>query len=91
MDTAASSTSETTHTLTVEKNSEQSSAQNEERKSDGRLVDESKDSSLSVVFSDDESLSGDEDRLMDTQLSKQISKVQSFLKMDRLRRTKLKK
>ena len=91
MDTAASSTSETTHSLTVGKNSEQSSAQAEERKSDGRLADESKDSSLSVVFSDDESLSGDEDRLMDTQLSKQISKVQSFLKMDRLRRTKLKK
>ena len=95
----SSSESEIPHTLTVtdssmtvDKNSsKQDSAQLEEGKSDRELIEDLKESSVSVIFSDDEALSGDEDRVMDTQLSEQINKVQSFLKMDRLRRTKQKK
>ena len=51
---------------------------------------EAKDISFSVMFSDDDddALSGEG---MDLQLSRQISRVESFLKMDRLRRTKLNK
>lgn len=46
--------------------------------------------SLAVVFSeeDDDEFETDEGRMMDTQISKQIDKVQVFLKMDRLRRPK---
>ena len=54
---------------------------------------EAKDISFSVMFSDndDDALSGEGNRVMDLQLSRQISRVESFLKMDRLRRTKLNK
>ena len=45
---------------------------------------------FSLIFSDDDDLEG-EGKLVDTQLSWQINKVQSFLKMDRLKRTRLKK
>ena len=54
---------------------------------------EAKDISLSVMFSDDDDddLSGEGNQVMDLQLSRQIRRVESFLKMDRLRRTKLNK
>ena len=52
---------------------------------------EAKDISLSVMFSDDDALSGEGNQIMDLQLSQQIRRVESFLKMDRLRRTKLSK
>lgn len=42
---------------------------------------------LPVIFSEDED-SADEDKLWNTQLNKQIDKVQMFLKLDKLRRPK---
>ena len=43
---------------------------------------------VSIMFSDEEDGGGRDDKLLSTQMSKQIDKVQMFLKLNRLRRPK---